>query len=300
MISIKCKLMRLCSIDTSLNEEISDKKITGVINPEIAQVKFNIVKKRGPGLDRKTLEKSHILFITLPRKKISQEQYIELISYIDIGGCLILTLPPPPLTELGRFFEEFRKEIGISFKSEVVFGLPKIPLETRMIGSSLTITKAHIIEANSDPDFMKENGIKNYIPLALMDGEPVVLAANKRRGKYIILSTPEIFNPKNTDFLNRLLYLASRKEDFLLSSELDKVQIGKSNFSMKLQVGCLDTYLLSLYHYNFVFHQTIIDLSKMKDLPIRISSIISKQKVQSERPGLPEIEDAIDVFINGS
>ena len=289
--------MRLCSIDTSLQEEVNAKSITSVINPEIAQVKFNIVKKRGPGLDRKTLEKSHILFISLPRKKLTQEQYIDLISYIDIGGCLILTLPSPPWTELGRFFELFRKELGISFQSKFVYGLPKIPLETRLIGSELTITKAHVIEVNTDSDFMKENGIKKHIPLALLGNEPVVLAVYKRRGKFIVFSTSEIFNHKNSDFLNRLVLIASRKEDYLLSNVIKKVQIGETNFSMRFQTACLDTYLLSLYHYNFVSHQSIIDLTTMRDLPIRISSIISKQKVLSERPSLQEIEDAIEKFV---
>ena len=146
--------MKLCSIDTSLNEEVKAKTIAGTINPDIAQVKINIVKKRGPGLDRSTLERSHVLFISLPRKKLTQEEYIELISYIDIGGCLILTLPSPPWTDLGRFFEEFRKEIGISFQSKFVYGLPKIPIETRLIGSELTITKAQVINAENNASFI--------------------------------------------------------------------------------------------------------------------------------------------------
>ena len=130
-----------------------------------------------------------------------------------------------------------------------------------------------------------------------MGNEPVVLAVYKRRGKFIVFSTSEIFNHKNSDFLNRLVLIASRKEDYLLSNVIKKVQIGETNFSMRFQTACLDTYLLSLYHYNFVSHQSIIDLTTMRDLPIRISSIISKQKVLSERPSLQEIEDAIEKFV---
>ncbi len=288
--------MKLCSIDTSLNEEVKAKAIAGAINPEVAQVKINIVKKRGPGLDRQTLEKSHVLFISLPRKKISQEQYIELISYIDIGGCLILTLPSPPWTDLGRFFEEFRKEIGISFQSNYVYGLPKIPIETRLIGSQLTITKAHVIDAENDETFMKENGIKELIPLALMDNEPVVMAAYKRRGRFVIFSSPEVFNSINSDFLSRLILIASKKESFTLSAETEKEKIGSSNFSILLQHACLDSYLLSLFHYNFALHKETITLKNEKNLPQRIHSIILKQKVLSDRPSLEEIHVTLQKF----
>ncbi|MCE7743249.1 MAG: hypothetical protein GOP50_12435 [Candidatus Heimdallarchaeota archaeon] len=288
--------MKLCSIDTSLNEEVKAKTIAGTINLDVAQVKINIVKKRGPGLDRKTLERSHVLFISLPRKKISQEEYIELISYIDIGGCLVLTLPSPPWTDLGRFFEEFRKEIGISFQSKYVYGLPKIPNETRLIGSQLTITKAHVINAETDEEFLKENGIKELIPLALMDDEPVVMAAYKRRGRFVIFSSPEIFDTVNSDFLSRLILLSSKKESYTLSNEIEKIQIGSSNFSMLLQHACLDSYLLSLYHYNFAFHKEIISLEKESELPQRIYSIILKQKVLSERPKQEDILETLQKF----
>ena len=288
--------MKLCSIDTSLNEEVKAKLIAGAINPEIAQVKINIVKKRGPGLDREILEKSHVLFISLPRKKITQEQYIDLISYIDIGGCLILTLPSPPWTDLGRFFEEFRKEIGISFQSEYVYGLPKIPIETRLIGSNLTITKAHVINIESDRKIMKDNGIKEFIPLALMDNESVVVAAHKRRGRFIVFSSPEVFNSKNSDFLSRLIRLVSKKLNFTLPQEMEKKQIGSSNFSILLQHGCLDNYLLSLFHYNYDFHKEIINLQKEKNLPQRIYTIILKQKVPSDKPTQEEIQESLLVF----
>ena len=288
--------MKLCSIDMSLNEEVKAKTIIGTINPEIAQVKINIVKKRGPGLDRSTLEKSHVLFISLPRKKITQEQYIELISYIDIGGCLILTLPSPPWTVLGRFFEEFRKELGITFKSQYVYGLPKIPDETRLIGSSLTITKAQVIKIQEDKKFLKENGIKTIIPLALMDNEPVVIAAYKRRGRFIVFSSPEIFASRNSDFLSRLVLLSSRKEEYTLSSQIERKQISNSNFFLLLQHGCLDNYLLSIYHYNFIFHKEIINVKQEQELPQRIHSIILKQKVLSDKPSINEITETLQKF----
>jgi hypothetical protein len=292
--------MRLCSIDHSLNEEIHPKEIINSINPDIANVKFNIVKKRSPGLVRDTLEKSHILFISLPRKKLTQEQYIELISYIDIGGCLVLTLPSPPWTDLGRFFEEFRREIGISFQSNFVYGLPKIPMNVRLIGSKLTITKAHVINSNMNEDFMKETGIKKFIPIALMDDQPVVLAALKRRGRFIIFSTPEIFTQQNSDFLSRLIHLSTGKKEYLLSKTVQKYQIGESNFFLLLQHACLDSYLLSLYHYDFIFHQETINIAQEDKLPQRIYSIITKQKVLSERPGIEQILEAIEHFRNGS
>ncbi len=292
--------MRLCSIDYSLNEEIHPKVIMNSIDPEKANVKFNIVKKRSSGLDRNTLEKSHILFISLPRKKLTQEQYIELISYIDIGGCLILTLPSPPWTDLGRFFEEFRKEIGISFQSNFVYGLPNIPMNVRLIGSKLTITKAHVINSNMNEDFMKETGIKRYIPIALMDEQPVVLAALKRRGRFIVFSTPEIYTKQNSDFLSRLILLSAGKKEYLLSKTVQKYQIGDSNFSLLLQHACLDSYLLSLYHYDFVFHQETINIAEEVELPQRIHSIITRQKVLSERPNIEQILESIEHFRNGS
>ncbi len=288
--------MKLCSIDTSLNEKVKAKTIAGTINPDIAQVKINIVKKRGPGLDRQILEKSHVLFISLPQKKITQEEYIELISYIDIGGCLILTLPSPPWTDLGRFFEEFRKELGISFESNFVYGLPKIPMEIRLIGSELSITKAHVIKAQNDKIFLKESGIKKHISLALMDNEPVVLAAYKRRGRFVIFSSPEIFASINSDFLSRLVLLSSQKTDYTLSMDKEKLQIGSSNFFLLLQHACLDSYLLSLYHYNFIFHKETINISTENNLLQRIHSIILKQKVISERPELEDILEALQKF----
>jgi len=285
--------MRLCSIDMSLNEEVKAKTIADAINPDIAQVNINVVKKRGSGLDRKTLEKSHVLFISLPRKKLTQEEYIELISYIDIGGCLILTLPSPPWTELGRFFEEFRKELGIIFQPNFVYGLPKIPDHTRLIGTELTITKAHVIQIDEDKERMKENGIKEFIPLALMDDEPVVISAYKRRGRFVVFSTPEIFTPKNSDFLSKLILISSKKESYTLSEETENIQIGKSNFSIRFQHACLDTYLLSLYHHDYTCHTEIINIQADKGLPLRIYSILQRQKVLSERPNLEDIDDAL-------
>lgn len=292
--------MKICSIDTSLNEEVKAKTIVEAINTEIAQVKINIVKRRGPGLDRKTLERSHVLFISLPRKKITQEEYIELISYIDIGGCLILTLPSPPWEDLGRFFEEFRKELGFSFQSKVVYGLPKIPDETRLLGSHLTITKAHVIQTETDKKIMKENGINEFIPLALMDNEPVIVAAYKRRGRFVVFSSAEVFSQINSDFLSRLILLSSKKQSFKLSEDVKKKQIGETNFSILLQHACLDSYLLSLYHYDFAFHKETIDMKLEKGLALKIYSKIQKQKVLSERPKLEEIDETLEKLEIGS
>ena len=286
--------MRLCSIDTTLNEKIQPKTITDVIDEEIAQVKINIVKKVGAGLDRKTLEKSHILFITLPTKKLTQNQYIELTSYIDIGGCLILTLPSPTWESLGRFFEELRKELGISFQPNHVYGLPKIPNNVRLIGSDTSPIKAHEIDYNTNPDFMRENGIKKYIPLAHIDDEPIVLAAYKRRGRFIIFSSPEIFDEENSDFLNRLIKLSVRKEDYMFPDNEEKKQIGKSSFYLLFQHACLDSYLLSLFHYNFMFFQEVINFTSIEDLSILINSTISKQKVEGEFPSLKEIKSSLN------
>ncbi|MBY9001012.1 MAG: hypothetical protein KGD64_08870 [Candidatus Heimdallarchaeota archaeon] len=283
--------MRICSVDTTLNEELPAKQIVNLIDSKIAQVETNIVRKKvgGIGLDRKTLEKSHVLFITLPRKKITQEIYIELISYIDIGGTLILTLPSPPWEGLGRFFEEMIKELGISFQSKYVYGLPKIPSNTRLIGSKLTITKAHVIEFNVNKNFLKENGIKKYVPLALMDKEPVILAGYKRRGKFVIISSPEVFTESNSDFLNRLVLLSSQKIDYILSDKIERYTLGDGNFSLQLQHGSLQNYLLSLYHHNFMFLQKEILFISKEDLTECISKELVKQKVLGDLPSKQEI-----------
>ncbi|MCG3226038.1 MAG: hypothetical protein H7645_03905 [Candidatus Heimdallarchaeota archaeon] len=281
--------MRLCSIDTTLNESVQPKQITSVVDTEIAEVKFNIIKKTGAGLDRAILEKSHILFISLPRKKITQDQYIELTSYIDIGGCLVLTLPSPPWDDLGRFFEEFRKELGISFQSHYVYGLPKIPVNTRLIGSKLKITQAHVIEYESQKNLLKERGIKKYIPLALMDDKPVILAGYKRRGRFVIFSSLEIFNKQNSNYLTKLIRLSSKKMDYLLSTKEDKIKVGDTNFYVLLQHACLDSYLLSLYHYNFMFYQGDFKFKTIEYLLKKIHTVISKQKIEGKLPDLSEI-----------
>ncbi len=290
--------MRICSIDTTLNEKISPNTITNSINVKIANVKINIVKKIGPGLDRKTLERSHVLLISLPRKKLTQEQYIELISYIDIGGCLILTLPSPPWENLGRFFEEMRKELGIIFQPNFVYGLPKIPQDTRLVGSKLKITKAHVIRYNEDKSFLKENGIKKFVPLALMDNQPVVLAANKRRGKFIIFSAPEIFNERNIDFLSRLILLVSNKESLVFSKREEKRKLGNTNFYLVFQHACLDSYLLSLFHYNFMFHQDVISLAPVENLSRSVYEIIEKQKVLGKLPKLEDVNESLQEIIS--
>ncbi len=290
--------MRICSIDSTLNEEIPAKQIAKLIDSDIAKVEINIVKKKVGtiGLARKTLEKSHVLFITLPKKKITQEIYIELISYIDIGGTLILTLPSPPWEDLGRFFEEMINELGITFQHKYVYGLPKIPSDTRLIGSTLTITKAHVINYNKNKDFLKENGIKKYLPLALMDKKPVILAGYKRRGKFIIISSPEIFTDINSDFLNRLVLLSSQKIDYKLSEENVKYNIGKSNFSLQLQHGSLQSYLLSLFHYNFMFLQEEVEFTSKEDLTERIYNVLVKQNVIGDLPSKQDIFKIIDKF----
>ena len=288
--------MRLCSINTTLNENLDPQTIIDAVDPEIANVKFNVIKKIGAGMDRKTLEKSHILFISLPRKKLTQEQYIELISYVDIGGCLILTLPSPPWDDLGRFFEELRKELGISFRSNFVFGFPRIPKNTRLVGSTLTITKAHVIDFNLDEEFLKENGIKGYIPLALMDNRPVILAGKKRRGNFIIFSTPEIFKKQNSDFLNRLILLITKRENLLFRETVEKLKFGDSNFYLRIQHACLDSYLLSLFHYNFMFYQEVISYTTIEELSQSVYNIVSEQRVLGE---LPKLEDVFNTLNEG-
>jgi hypothetical protein len=288
--------MRICSIDSTLNEEIPAKRIAKLIDSDIAKVEINIVKKKVGtiGLTRKTLEKSHVLFITLPKKKITQEMFIELISYIDIGGTLILTLPSPPWEDLGRFFEDMISELGITFQNKYVYGLPKIPSNTRLIGSKLTITKAHVIDYNEEKDFLKENGIKRYIPLALMDKKPVILAGYKRRGKFVVISSPEIFTDVNSDFLNRLVLLSSQKIDYLLSEKIKRYNIGKSNFSLQLQHGSLQSYLLSLYHFNFMFLQEEVEITSKEDLTERIYKVLVKQKVIGDLPSKQDIFNIVE------
>ena len=288
--------MRLCSIDTTLNENLDPQTIIDAIDPEIANIKFNIIKKIGAGMDRKTLEKSHILFISLPRKKLTQEQYIDLISYVDIGGCLILTLPSPPWDDLGRFFEELRKELGFSFKPNFVFGFPKIPKNTRLVGSTLTITKAHVIDYNLDEEFLKESGIKGYIPLALMDNRPVILSGIKRRGNFIIFSTPEIFRKQNSDFLNRLILLITKRENLLFTETAKTLKFGDSNFHLRIQHACLDSYLLSLFHYKFMFYQEVISYTTIEELSQSVYNIVSEQRVLGE---LPKLEDILNVLKKG-
>jgi len=284
--------MRLCTVDMSLDEKIKAKEIISLIDQDVAQVKFKIIKKRlyGSGLERSILEKSHILFITLPRKKISQDLYLELISYIDIGGCLILTLPRPrALLELGRWFEALRWELGINLSEQFVYGLPRIPYETRLLGSKLLINKSHIINYNSEPKFMKENGIKSYTPLALMDSKPVVLAAKKRRGKFVIFGTHEIFKESNSDYLNRLMLISSRKLDYLMHKKNDKVQIGESNFYICLNHAILNQFLLSIYHHEYVFFKEPYSFTSIKDFEAKIQSILANQNIIGRPPSLTDI-----------
>jgi len=185
-------------------------------------------------------------------------------------------------------------ELGITFQSNYVYGLPKIPSNTRLIGSKLTITKAHIIDYNKNKSFLKENGIKKYIPLALMDKEPVILAGYKRRGKFVIISSPEIFTNVNSDFLNRLVFLSSQKIDYILSEKSLRYKIGKSNFSLQLQYGSLQSYLLSLYHYNFMFLQKEVEFTSKEDLTESIYKVLLKQKVIGDLPSKKVISNTIE------
>jgi len=202
---------------------------------------------------------------------------------------LVLTLPSPPWDDLGRFFEEFRKELGISFQSHYVYGLPKIPVDTRLIGSKLRITKAHVIDYESSKKSLKDRGIKKYIPLALMDNQPVVLAGYKRRGRFIVFSSPEIFNKQNSMFLTKLIRLSSQRTDYLLSTKEEKIKLGDTNYSVLIQHACLDSYLLSLYHYNFMFYQGEFRFTTIEYLLKKIHNVISKQKIEGKLPDISEI-----------
>ena len=216
--------------------------------------------------------------------------YLELISYIDIGGCLILTLPRPrALPELGRWFEALRWELGINLSEQYVYGLPRIPHETRLLGSKLLINKSHVINYNSEPYFMKENGIKSHVPLALMDSKPVVLVAKKRRGKFIIFGTHEIFTESNSNYLNRLLLIASRKLDYLTRKKNNRVQIGESNFYICLNHAILNQYLLSFYHHEYVFFKEPYSFTSIENLEVKIQTVLANQKIIGSLPSLTDI-----------
>jgi len=270
------------------------KEFINLIDPEIAQVKFNVIRRKigVESLRRKNIEKTHILIITLPTRKISREEYIDLIDYIDVGGTLFLTLPSPPWNELGRWFSEFIEELGINFQKESVYGIPKIPLNTRLIGTKLMSHRAHVINYNSNHSFMKENGIAEYIPIALIDEKPIILAARKRRGRFIIFSSIDTMSPNNKCFLNILLRLSSQRKSFLLD-ETTKRKIGNTTFFFSLQHATLRTFLLSLYHHDFRFYQEIVEFTKMEELADKIFKIMKKQEVLSTPPTLDEIKSVL-------
>ncbi|MHA1955102.1 MAG: hypothetical protein ACW96U_14275, partial [Candidatus Heimdallarchaeaceae archaeon] len=127
------------------------------------------------------------------------------------------------------------------------------------------------------------------IPLALMDNKPVILAGYKRRGRFVIFSTSEIFSKQNSNYLNKLIRLSSKKMDYLISTEENKIKVGDTNYYVLLQHACLDSYLLSLYHYNFMFYQGDFKFKTIEYLLKKIHNIISKQKIEGKLPDLSEI-----------
>ncbi len=287
--------MRHCSIDKSLCGDFKAKKIIKLIDPALANVKCEIIKNRlvGDALDRDTLERSHILFLTMPNKKMTYDNYINLIDYIDVGGTLILTLPSPQSWfGLGRWFNRFIEELGISFESNFVYGLPSIPLNIRLFIFDLKIHRAHIIRYNEDEAFMKEHGIKEYIPIALMDDEPVLVMGNKRRGRFIISSSKEIFSESNYLFLNYLLRIASKREDFTIG-EINKVRIGNSNFYIALNHGCARYFLLSLFHFKYNFYKQPVVFETKEKLVSLILKLIEDQKHVAEMVSKENVELAI-------
>ncbi len=136
---------------------------------------------------------------------------------------------------------------------------------------------------------MKENGIKSYTSLALMDSKPVVLLAEKRRGKFIIFGTHEIFTESNSNYLNCLLLIASRKLDYLMHKENNRVQIGESNFYISLNHAILNQYLLSFYHHEYVFFKEPYSFTSIKNLEVKIQSILANQKIIGSTPSLTDI-----------
>lgn len=286
--------MRLCAIDTSLNEKISAKHIANLIDEKIADVTVKILKQNifsGPALKRENLLRSHILMITIPRKALTAELALELASYIDIGGCLLLTLPAPDRwIKLGRWFNQFRRELGINFDVDPVFGLPKVNDDTRLIGSPLKLSKAYHIYYNSDTQAMKENGIKEYIPLAYIDNKPIVVAAYKRRGSFVVFSSEEMFTQSNSLFINRLLYLCANRKKFKLDEKNPKIQVGTSNYFILLQHAVYDTYRISIFHHDYLFYKSVITNASFDHLADFLEKHISSHKTSNHFPSRIEIE----------
>ena len=255
-------------------------------------MKIKILKPNllAPALSRKNLERTHILLISLPRKRLTAELASELASYIDIGGSLILTLPDPAeWGKLGWWFEIFREELGISFAEEPVYGLPKVNEETRLVGTTLTVSRAFHIFTDTDPEVMRKNGIKKYIPLAYVDDKPVALAAYKRRGTFVIFSSEEIFEQSNSVFINRLLHILSKRININLDSKAPKYQIASTSYYVTLQHAVFDTYLISLYHHDYQFHKSVINNVSVEFLTDYIERFISLHKSVDSNPTKDEI-----------
>ncbi|MHA1115264.1 MAG: hypothetical protein ACTSRR_03810 [Candidatus Heimdallarchaeaceae archaeon] len=284
-------MKRLCSIDLSLKEKIDLKELYKCIDEEIALVKFNLIRRRfrRGGLTRKNLEKTHILIINRPTTRLLREEFIELIDYIDVGGTLILNLPPPKyIQDLGRWFEAFIDELGISLTHEVYYGIPKISKETRLVGNNLSSHKAFEISCNNDSNFMKENGIKKYIPLAFIDDKPIIVFAEKRRGRFIVFCSSDTLKPENKNFISILLRLASQRRNFLLE-EPDKIKIGSSNFSISLQHTSLSYYSVTIYHHDFAFFSDVMPINSLDDFAIEVYKEIEKQQILSSPPTIEEL-----------
>lgn len=284
--------MKLCTIDSSLNEKIPAKQIANLIDSKIANVKIKILRPNilASALSRKNLERSHILLISLPRKRLTAELASELASYIDIGGSLILTLPDPAeWGKLGWWFEVFREELGISFAEEPVYGLPKVNEDTRLVGTNLTVSRAFHIFTDNDPEVMRKNGVKEYIPLAYVDDKPVAIAAYKRRGVFVIFSSEEVFEQSNSVFINRLLYILSKRINIKLDPKAPKYQIASTSYYVLLQHAVFDTYLISLYHHDFEFHRSVINNISIEFLADYIERFISLHKSVDTNPTKSEI-----------
>ena len=285
--------MKVCAIDSTLNEGIKPKEIAKLIEPSLLNVKLHILKNHfwKKGLNRKTLERSHVLFITQPRKRLTKEEYIELVSYVDIGGTLILTYNEYFTNTLGRWFKNMREELGIELK-DTVFGLPKISEQTRLIGTKVKLHKGQTIKVNTDPKFLKFQGIRKYIPLIELNQQPIALAAYKRRGSFIIFTTNEIFDYRNKVFMNKLLYIILNRLSFELEEKIARERIGNSDYYYSLHHACFYDYVFSLYHHEFLFNKKLINI-RTDDIVDWMQRTISEVKVEGIKPTRDEILEAV-------
>ncbi len=289
--------MRQCAVDKTLNEKINTKQFLSLIDPTIADVKVTVLKNNllSKPVRREKLERFHLLFISLPRKKMTYEFYIDLIDYIDVGGGLVLTLPTPPWDYLGRFFEEFRKDLGFNFTENYTYGKPRIPVNTRFYGCNIADLRAQGILYNTESNFLKEAGIKKQIPLVFLDSNPIALASYKRRGRFILFSSYEIFNSANSDFINRFIRLTVNRVDYEFP-KTEKKRVADSNFFMNIQEACLDTYLLSLYHHNHLFYQDSVKYENEESLVELILYQLKKRQILAETPAMDDIAKTLETF----